>query len=111
MQHQNCKDNKYIDIEHVTKRIGNNIRFARECRALSVAKMAEISGVSERTIRRIEGGDPRVASGLIARVLKSLFLEKTMMLIADHEFDEVGQFYHKRNNPEIPHELDPRYDF
>jgi hypothetical protein len=34
-----------------------------------------------------------------------------MMLIADHEFDEVGQFYYKRNNPEIPYDLDPRYDF
>lgn len=111
MQHQNRKENKYIDIEHVTKRIGNNIRFARECRALSVAKMAEIAGVSESTIRRIENGDPRVASGLIACVLKSLFLEKTMMLIADHEFDEVGHFYYKRNNPDIPHELDPRFDF
>ena len=44
MQHQNRKENKYIDIEHVTKRIGNNIRFARECRALSLSKMAEISG-------------------------------------------------------------------
>jgi len=111
MQHQNRKENKYIDIEHVTKRIGNNIRFARECRALSVAKMAEISGVSERTIRRIEGGDPHVTTGSIARVLKSIYLEKTMDYVASHELDDVGQFYYKRNNPEIPHELDPRYDF
>jgi transcriptional regulator with XRE-family HTH domain len=105
------KNDKYNSVLLVTKVVGKNIRFARECRSLGVKKMAEIAGVSESTIRRIENGDPRVASGLIARVLKSLFLEKTMMLIADHEFDEVGQFYYKRNNPEIPHELDPRYDF
>lgn len=111
MQHQNHKENKYIDIEHVTKRIGNNIRFARECRALSVEKMAEISGVSEITIKRIESGDPCVTTGSIARVLKSIFLEKTLNYVASHELDDVGQFYHKRANPEVPHELDPRFDF
>ena len=108
---KNQKNDKYDSVAHITKVVGENIKFARECRSLSVKKMAEIAGVSESTIRRIENGDPRMTTGLIARVLKSLFLEKTMMNIADHEFDEVGQFYYKRNNPELPDELDTRYDF
>ena len=45
--------------------LGSRIRLARKRRRWTIAQLAERTGVSETTVRKIEHGDPTVALGTV----------------------------------------------
>jgi len=61
---------------------GENIKKARLRRSYSAETVAQRSGISRKTLYRVEHGDPAVALGIYARVLQALRLESDLGSIA-----------------------------
>lgn len=70
-------------------RVGEQIRLARLRRNYTAINVAERSGMSRETLRKIEKGDPNVNMGSYASVLHSLGLDADIELLA-HE-DPLGR--------------------
>lgn len=58
------------------RRLGENLRVARERRGLSVAELARRAGVDRRTIAKLEAGDPTASIGLLLQALSILSLAR-----------------------------------
>jgi transcriptional regulator with XRE-family HTH domain len=58
--------------------LGDNIKKARLRRALSSETLAQRSGITRKTLYRVERGDPAVAFGIYARVLQASRLENDL---------------------------------
>lgn len=71
------------------KIVGEQIKFARLRRRISLAAMAERAGCSELTLIKIEKGNPTVAFGIYIRVLYGLGLDGDILAIARE--DRVGR--------------------
>ena len=69
--------------------VGEQIKFARLRRNLSVAQVAERATCSPLTVARIERGIPTVAIGIYLRVLYALQLDDDILLLAQK--DELGR--------------------
>src|SRR5882724_8421729 len=69
--------------------LGDNIKKARLRRAQSAETIALRAGIAQKTLYRVEQGDPAVALGIYARVLQALRLENDLGLIAAN--DELGR--------------------
>ena len=76
-----------IAVQARMREYAENIRAARQRRRLTVAQLAEKSGVSVRTLHRIERGEPGVAFAHVACVLWAMNL---LPSIADPKTDEEG---------------------
>lgn len=72
-------------LEEKMKIVGEQIKFARLRRNLSVAQVAERATCSPLTVARIEKGTPTVAIGIYLRVLYALQLEDDILLIAQQD--------------------------
>lgn len=70
--------------------LGRNIKFARLARSLARLDLAERAGVSEKTVQRIELGDPGVGIGNLASVLAALGESDALARILRIEDDAVG---------------------
>lgn len=68
---------------------GGQIKMARLRRRYSRARVCAESGCSEQTLVRIESGSPNVAMGAYLRVLETLGLEDSLLLVAKD--DPVGR--------------------
>lgn len=62
--------------------LGDNLRKARLRRAFAAETVAQRTGISRKTLYRVEKGDPAVALGIYARVLQALRLENDLAAIA-----------------------------
>src|ERR1700688_1021322 len=62
--------------------VGENIKKARLRRAYSSATVAQRTGITRKTLYRVERGDPAVSLGIYARVLQALRLENDLASIA-----------------------------
>lgn len=71
------------------KTVGEQIKFARLRRDLSVAQVAERATCAPLTVSRIEKGMPTVAIGIYLRVLYALQLDDDILLIAKE--DKLGR--------------------
>lgn len=71
-------------------RLGESIALARRRRSIPVALMLERTGLSKRTYRLVEKGDPRVALGAYAMSLFALGLSSRLIEIADPGQDDIG---------------------
>lgn len=69
--------------------LGERLRAARLRRRIPVAEMAARVGVTPKTQRRLEQGDPSVGLAMLIRTLSVLGLAKDLDQIAVH--DEIGQ--------------------
>ena len=69
--------------------VGEQIKFARLRRNLSVAQVAERATCSPLTVSRIEKGSPTVAIGIYLRVLYALQLDDDILSLAKD--DELGR--------------------
>ena len=65
--------------------MGEQIKFARLRRNLSIAQVAERATCSPLTVNRIEKGSPTVAIGIYLRVLYALQLDDDLLLIAKED--------------------------
>ena len=67
------------------KNMGEQIRFARLRRKLSMELIAERAGISRQTVGAVEKGSPSVSIGILANVLLALGLHEDILLIAKDE--------------------------
>ena len=77
-------------LEQKMQMVGEQIRFARLRRNLSVAQIAERATCSPLTVSRIEKGVPTVAIGIYLRVLYALQLDDDILLLLAKE-DAMGK--------------------
>lgn len=71
-------------------RLGADISKARRRRRLSQASLAQRSGISVATLKRLENGEPRVAVEAVARVLQVLGEIDRLAQLLGTEEDQVG---------------------
>lgn len=69
--------------------LGERLRVARLRRRISTILMAERVGVSRDTLHRLEQGDPNIALGTYARILRVLGLDRDLDALAGD--DELGR--------------------
>jgi transcriptional regulator with XRE-family HTH domain len=77
-------------VVRATAKLGADISKARRRRRLTRASLAERSGVSEATLKRLEKGDGRVALESLARVLQVLGEVDRFERLLDSGTDELG---------------------
>jgi transcriptional regulator with XRE-family HTH domain len=70
--------------------LGQNLRQARLSRRFSIAELAARADVSERTLIRLEKGDPGVGIGNLAAVLAALGSPHGLADLMSPENDPVG---------------------
>lgn len=70
--------------------LGRNIKQARLSRRFSIAELATRADVSERTLTRLEKGDPGVGIGNLAAVLAALGSPAALAEVMSPENDAVG---------------------
>lgn len=70
--------------------LGQNLRQARLARRFSMAELATRADVSERTLMRLEKGDPGVGIGNLASVLAALGSPSVLAELMSPENDAVG---------------------
>jgi DNA-binding XRE family transcriptional regulator len=63
-----------LPVQRALVAAGDDIALARRRRGLSTASMAERTGISKKTLYRLEQGDPGVSWGAVVRVLNILNL-------------------------------------
>ena len=78
--------------------VGEQIKFARLRRNLSVAQVAERATCSPLTVSRIEKGAPTVAIGIYLRVLYALQLDDDILFLAKD--DVLGRTLQDMNLPQ-----------
>jgi transcriptional regulator with XRE-family HTH domain len=78
--------------QKVLKEAGENIRYARLRRNLSMESIAERAGISRATLGKVENGDPSVCAGTWVKVLFTLNLENDFGALAkDDDFGRMLQ--------------------
>lgn len=78
-------------VKRVLRKLGADLREARQRRRLTMAVVADRAFTSRATLQRIEAGDPGVSMGIYAAVLQALGLLEGLNQIADPAQDEIGQ--------------------
>ncbi len=76
-------------LSRLLAQLGINLKQARLRRHYSAETVAERSGISRKTLQRVEQGDPAVAMGIYARVLQALGLIEDLAALARD--DELGR--------------------
>ena len=79
-----------IRLRHALSKFGHDLAVARRKRHLTVAMMAERTGLAKGTYLRIEKGDPSVAMGAYAMTLFVLGFGDVFSNLTDARRDEVG---------------------
>ena len=79
-----------IPARRAMTKLGADLSRARRRRQLTQASLAERSGVSPATIKRLEHGDARVALESLARVLYVLGELTRLERLIDTSEDELG---------------------
>ncbi|AQU81395.1 MULTISPECIES: helix-turn-helix domain-containing protein [unclassified Halomonas] len=78
-------------VKRVLRKLGTDLREARQRRRLTMAVVAERAFTSRATLQRIESGDPGVSMGIYAAALQALGMLSRLDQLADPSQDEVGQ--------------------
>lgn len=76
-------------LSRLLAQLGTNLKQARLRRSYSAEIVAERSGITRRTLQRVEQGDPAVALGIYARVMQALGLVEDLAALA-HD-DTLGR--------------------
>lgn len=78
-------------VKRVLRKLGTDLREARQRRRLTMAVVAERAFTSRATLQRVEAGDPGVSMGIYAAVLQALGLLDRLDQLADPAHDEIGR--------------------
>ena len=79
-----------LSLRRALAKFGHDLAVARRKRHLTVAMMAERTGLALSTYARIEKGDPSVAMGAYAMALFVLGFGESFGALTDARRDEVG---------------------
>lgn len=89
MNKKNASTKVFIYSELELKKLGENIKLARERRKMTASELAIKASVSRMALMRIEKGDETVGVGKIFNVLSALGLLKGLADIADPNLDRA----------------------
>ena len=81
------------------RKLGQDIADARRRRRITMALLAERSGVLSKTLSKIEHGDPSVSMGGYVSVLFALGLIDRLKDLADANHDKVGRALEEEHLP------------
>lgn len=88
-----------LSVQRALRRLGADIRLARERRLLPAAVVAERAFTSRPTLRRIENGDYRISIGIYAAVLQALGFLDMLSEVAAAQNDEIGLALEQSERP------------
>ena len=97
-------------VEELLQRVGQNIRTARIRRNLTILELANRVHVDERTISRLEKGDPSINFKNLVTVLMVLGLEDSVFDLADPNADELGRALELQKYPKRVRKMDQLSD-
>lgn len=81
----------FVPVQNASLTLGQHIRAARQSRGWTMAETADRSLMSLATYKRIEAGDPSVASGFLLQVLFQLNLLNQLVSSVAPASDELGE--------------------
>lgn len=79
-----------LPMKRALAKFGQDVATARRKRRFTIAMMAERTGISPNTYRRIEKGDPAVAMGAYVMVLFALGFGNVLGDVIDSSRDNLG---------------------
>lgn len=79
-----------LPVERAIRKLGNDLSLARRRRHFSQASLAERTGASLSTVRRMEKGDPRVPIHFYARALYVFGELAALADLLDTPRDDIG---------------------
>ena len=97
-------------VEELLQHVGKNIRTARSRRNLTILELANRVHVDERTISRLEKGDPSINFKNLVTVLMVFGLEDSVFDIAHPNADEVGRALELQKQPKRVRKMDQLSD-
>ncbi|OTG90599.1 transcriptional regulator [Acinetobacter sp. ANC 4654] len=97
-------------VAELLQHVGQNIRTARIRRNLTILELANRVHVDERTISRLEKGDPSINFKNLVTVLMVLGLEDSVFDIADPNADELGRALELKKYPKRVRKMDQLSD-
>ncbi|MFM6904998.1 MAG: helix-turn-helix domain-containing protein [Acinetobacter tjernbergiae] len=97
-------------VEELLQQVGQNIRTARIRRNLTILELANRVHVDERTISRLEKGDPSINFKNLVTVLMIFGLEDSVFDIAHPNADEVGRALELQKQPKRVRKMDQLSD-
>ena len=97
-------------VEELLQHVGQNIRTARSRRNLTILELANRVHVDERTISRLEKGDPSINFKNLVTVLMVLGLEDSVFDLADPNADELGRALELQKYPKRVRKMDQLSD-
>lgn len=86
----NTRPPKPFHVDRAITKLGEDVSRARRRRRFSRASLAERSGISEATLKRLEGGDGAVGLENLARTLYVLGELGRLERLLDAASDELG---------------------
>jgi transcriptional regulator with XRE-family HTH domain len=92
------------------QQVGQNIKTARIRRNLTILELANRVHVDERTISRLEKGDPSINFKNLVTVLMVLGLEDSVFDLADPNADELGRALELQKYPKRVRKMDQLSD-
>jgi DNA-binding XRE family transcriptional regulator len=81
----------HIPVKRALKKLGDDIKEARIRRSITIAMMAERTGVTAITIAKVEKGDPSVSFGTYATVIFILGMISKLQNLLDLSGDVIGR--------------------
>ena len=97
-------------VEELLQQVGQNIKMARIRRNLTILELANRVHVDERTISRLEKGDPSINFKNLVTVLMVLGLEDSVFDLADPNADELGRALELQKYPKRVRKMDQLSD-
>ena len=97
-------------VEELLQQVGQNIKTARIRRNLTILELANRVHVDERTISRLEKGDPSINFKNLVTVLMALGLEDSVFDLADPNADELGRALELQKYPKRVRKMDQLSD-
>jgi transcriptional regulator with XRE-family HTH domain len=88
-----------IPVQHLLRKLGQDIRDARRRRRIPTAILAERASISRTTLAKLEKGNPGVSLGIFATVLFSLGMSDRLADLADVRHDRTGIALEEENLP------------
>ena len=100
-----------FEVTKAARELGENVRIARKRRRLRQVELAQKVGVTEKTLRRLEGGDAGVSIGTVLSVLWALGLLSNVKMLADPDRDAHGKTLELARLPKRVRHSFPSNDF
>ena len=97
-------------VEELLQQVGQNIKTARIRRNLTILELDNRVHVDERTISRLEKGDPSINFKNLVTVLMVLGLEDSVFDLADPNADELGRALELQKYPKRVRKMDQLSD-